>query len=126
MVLILGSLELGMIYGLLALGIFITFRILNIPDLTCEGSFTLGLSLSAALTRVGHPFLGMIAGIIGGMAAGGVTGFLQTRCNTPDFGGNTRNERTLSDKSFNTGRQSESGDYEQRHDIQIRRSVFGE
>ncbi len=80
MVLVLGSLELGIIYGLLALGIFITFRILNIPDLTCEGSFTLGLAVSAALSCSGHPYIGIIAGIIGGMAAGGITGFLQTRC----------------------------------------------
>ena len=80
MVLVLGSLQLGIIYGLLALGIFITFRVLNTPDLTCEGSFTLGLAASAALARLGHPFIGIIAGIIGGLAAGCVTGLLQTRC----------------------------------------------
>lgn len=80
MVLALGSLQLGIIYGLLAIGIFITFRVLNIPDLTCEGSFTLGLAASAMLARLGHPYIGLIAGIIGGMAAGCVTGLLQTRC----------------------------------------------
>ena len=80
MVLVLGSLQLGIIYGLLAIGIFITFRVLNVPDLTCEGSFTLGLAASAMLTRLGHPYIGILAGIAGGMAAGCVTGLLQTRC----------------------------------------------
>ena len=76
MVLVLGSLQLGIIYGLLAIGIFITFRVLNVPDLTCEGSFTLGLAASAMLARLGHPYIGIIAGIIGGMAAGSITGLL--------------------------------------------------
>lgn len=43
MTLVIGSLQLGFLYGILALGIYVTFRILNIPDLTAEGSFTLGL-----------------------------------------------------------------------------------
>ena len=41
MTLVIGSLQLGFLYGILALGIYVTFRILNIPDLTAEGSFTL-------------------------------------------------------------------------------------
>ena len=44
MTLVIGSLQLGFLYGILALGIYVTFRILNIPDLTAEGSFTLGLA----------------------------------------------------------------------------------
>lgn len=80
MVLVIGSLQLGIIYGLLAVGIYITFRILNIPDLTCEGSFTLGLALSAMLTKLGHPYIGILAGIIGGAIAGTITGLLQTKC----------------------------------------------
>lgn len=79
MVLALGSLQLGLIYGLLALGIYITFRILNIPDLTAEGSFTFGLAVSAALTIQGHPIAGIIAGMLAGAAAGCVTGLLQTK-----------------------------------------------
>ena len=47
MTLIIGSLQLGFLYGIMALGIYITFRIMNIPDLTTEGSFTLGLAVSA-------------------------------------------------------------------------------
>ena len=46
MTLVIGSLQLGFLYGILALGIYVTFRILNIPDLTAEGSFTLGLAAS--------------------------------------------------------------------------------
>lgn len=79
MVLVLGSLQLGLIYGLLALGIYITFRILNIPDLTAEGSFTFGLAASAALTIAGHPLLGLLAGMLAGAAAGCITGLLQTK-----------------------------------------------
>ena len=59
MVILLGSLQLGILYGMLALGVYITFRIMNVPDLTAEGSFTLGLALSAALTIAGHPLLGL-------------------------------------------------------------------
>lgn len=79
MVLVIGSLQLGLIYGLLALGIYISFRILDIPDLTADGSFTLGLSVSAALTVAGHPFIGILLALVVGAAAGSVTGLLQTK-----------------------------------------------
>ena len=79
MTLVIGSVQLGLIYGLLALGIYISFRILNIPDLTADGSFTLGLSISAVLTVAGHPYLGILLAIIAGAAAGMATGFFQTR-----------------------------------------------
>ena len=79
MVLFFGSLQLGLIYALLAMGIFISFRILKIPDLTVDGSFTLGLAVSAALTAAGSPVLGLVLGIIAGGGAGIVTGTLQTK-----------------------------------------------
>lgn len=79
MVLFAGSLHLGLIYGLMALGIYVTFRILNTPDLTTDGSFTLGLAASASLTVLGMPGLGIVCGILFGALAGGVTGFLQTK-----------------------------------------------
>jgi putative ABC transport system permease protein len=79
MTLFLGSLQLGLIYGLLAIGVFIAFRILNIPDLTAEGSFTFGLAVSAKLTLMGHPFLGIIAAIAAGALAGCITGLFQTK-----------------------------------------------
>lgn len=79
MTLMIGSAQLGLIYGMLALGIYISFRILNIPDLTADGSFTLGLSVSAVMTVAGYPFLGILLAIVAGAAAGTVTGLLQTK-----------------------------------------------
>jgi putative ABC transport system permease protein len=79
MVLILGSLQLGFIYGLLALGVYLSFRVMNIPDLTAEGSFTLGLAVSAMQCLAGRPLAGLLLGIAAGMLAGCVTGLLQTR-----------------------------------------------
>jgi putative ABC transport system permease protein len=81
MILFAGSLHLGLIYGLMALGIYITFRILNTPDLTTDGSFTLGLAASASLTALGMPGLGIVCGIFSGALAGTVTGLLQTKMN---------------------------------------------
>lgn len=79
MTLLIGSLQLGFIYGILALGVYITFRILNVPDLTAEGSFTCGVAISAVLTMAGHPWLGMVLAAAGGAAAGICTGLLQTK-----------------------------------------------
>lgn len=79
MTLFYGSLQLGFLYGLLAMGIYITFRILNVPDLTAEGSFTFGLAVSAAFTALGHPILGVIMAMLAGAFAGIVTGLLQTK-----------------------------------------------
>ena len=74
-----GAVELGVIYGFMALGIFVSFRILNIADLTVDGSFTFGAASSVILTAAGHPFLGITAGICAGALAGLVTAFLQTK-----------------------------------------------
>ncbi|MDR1579997.1 MAG: ABC transporter permease [Synergistaceae bacterium] len=79
MILFAGSLHLGLIYGLMAMGIYVTFRILNTPDLTTDGSFTLGLAVSASLTALGMPGWGIVCGILFGALAGTVTGFLQTK-----------------------------------------------
>lgn len=79
MTLLIGSLQLGLLYGVMVLGIYISFRILNIPDLTAEGSFTFGLAVSAACTVSGHPFLGIPVAIVAGGLAGSFTGILQTR-----------------------------------------------
>ena len=70
---------LGLEYAMLALGVYITFRILNIPDLTVDGSFTFGLSVSAVFSAAGHPFLGLLMALLAGAVAGCVTGLLQTR-----------------------------------------------
>ena len=73
------SLQLGFLYSIMVLGIYISFRILNIPDLTTEGSFTFGLAASSILTAAGHPLLGLVGALIAGALAGSVTGFLQTK-----------------------------------------------
>lgn len=78
MVLLLGSLQQGFIYGILALGIYITFRILKIPDLTAEGSFTLGMAVSTWFCMHNQPLPGIFFGFLTGCAAGAVTGLLQT------------------------------------------------
>ena len=80
MTLFLGSLQLGLLYGILAIGIYISFRILNVPDLTTEGSFTFGLATSAMCAIAGHYVLGIILSIFAGALAGIITGFLQTKC----------------------------------------------
>jgi len=54
-----GSLELGIIYAIMALGVFISFRTLNIPDLSVDGSFTLGAAVSAVLVGLSQPFTGL-------------------------------------------------------------------
>ena len=69
------ALEVGLIYGLVALALFISFSILNIADLSTDGCFTLGCAVGAMLTIAGHPILALFAG----MLAGYVTAFLQTR-----------------------------------------------
>ncbi len=71
--------SLGFEYGLLAVGIYITFRILNMADLTVDGSFCLGMAVSAVFTVQGMPILGLLVGAIAGSLAGVVTGILATK-----------------------------------------------
>ena len=77
--LLLGSLQQGLIYALLAMGVYLSFRVLNVPDLTADGSFTFGMAVSAMLTAAGHPLLGLALSALAGALAGLVTGFLQTK-----------------------------------------------
>ena len=69
----------GFLYGIMALGIYISFRILDIPDLTMEGSFSFGMAVSAMMTIAGHPYLGLVMSIVAGATAGCITGVLQTK-----------------------------------------------
>ena len=73
-----GAVELGLIFALLALGIFVAYRILGVPDLTVEGSFPAGASVSAIFVVMGYPFLGLLMAVVVGVGAGLVTAFLQT------------------------------------------------
>ncbi|MDR2606479.1 MAG: ABC transporter permease [Oscillospiraceae bacterium] len=76
---ILGSVELGVIYAIMSLGVFLSFRTLDTADLTVDGSFTLGAACSAMLCLAGHPFLGLIAAFVIGCGAGAVTSLLNTK-----------------------------------------------
>lgn len=79
------ALELGFIYALVALALFLSFRVLNIADMTTDGAFTLGCAVSATLAVAGHPLLGIPAAMLAGACAGGVTAFLQTKLNIPSI-----------------------------------------
>ncbi|UTW03286.1 ABC transporter permease [Amphritea atlantica] len=78
----LGTLEIGFIFGLVAIGVYLTFRVLDFPDLTVDGSFTMGAAIAAALIISGvNPYLATICAAIGGAAAGLVTAWLNLRFN---------------------------------------------
>ena len=79
MALILSAGELGLLYTLLTLGLFISYRILDIPDLTVDGSFTLGAAVAVMLTTAGHPVLALLGAAIAGIIAGTITATLQTK-----------------------------------------------
>ena len=77
--------ELGCIYALVALALFLSFRVLNIADMTTDGAFTLGCAVSATFAVAGHPILGLPAAMLAGACAGSVTAFLQTRLRIPSI-----------------------------------------
>ena len=79
------ALELGFIYSLVALALFLSFRILNIADMTTDGSFTLGCAVSATVAVAGCPWLALPAAMIAGAMAGSVTALLQTKCRVPSI-----------------------------------------
>ena len=74
----------GILWGIMALGVYITFRVLNFADLTVDGSFTMGGAISAILVINGvSPILAVLIAMIGGMVAGLCTGFLNTKLRIP-------------------------------------------
>ena len=77
--LLISALSQGMIYAPMALGVFIAFRVLNMPDLTIDGSFVLGMCVCALVTIAGYPVLGLLCGMAAGALAGLCTGLLQTK-----------------------------------------------
>jgi len=74
-----GAVEQGFIYSLVALGLFLSYRTLDVADLTTDGSFTLGAACSAILTVQGQPVAGLLVALLAGSAAGLVTALLQTK-----------------------------------------------
>ena len=82
---IMSALELGCIYALVALALFLSFRVLNIADMTTDGSFTLGCAVSATVAVAGHPLLALPAAMLAGAAAGYMTALLQTKFCIPSI-----------------------------------------
>lgn len=81
-----GGLALGLIWGILALGVFMTFRMLGVSDLTVDGSMATGGAVCIMLVLKGvDPQLALMASFLAGMIAGVVTGFLHTRLGIPDI-----------------------------------------
>jgi len=74
-----GAVEQGFIYSLVALGLYLSYRTLDVADLTTDGSFTLGAACSAILTIGGHPVQGLLLALAAGALAGFVNALLQTR-----------------------------------------------
>ena len=85
MAVITSALELGFIYALVALALFLSFRILNIADMTTDGSFTLGCAVSATVALAGHPFLALPVAMLAGACAGVITALLQTKWGVPSI-----------------------------------------
>ena len=82
---IMSALELGCIYALVALALFLSFRILNIADMTTDGTFTLGCAVSATVAVAGYPVLALPLAMLAGAAAGFITALLQTKFRIPSI-----------------------------------------
>ncbi len=85
MAIVTSALELGFIYALVAMALFLSFRVLNIADMTTDGAFTLGCAVSATVALAGHPFLALPAAMLAGAGAGVVTALLQTKWGVPSI-----------------------------------------
>ena len=79
------ALELGFLYALVAMALFLSYRILDIADLTTDGCFVLGAAVSVTLAAAGHPILAVPAAMAAGACAGFITAFLQTRLGVPSI-----------------------------------------
>ena len=79
------ALELGFQYALVAMALFLSYRVLDIADLTTDGGFVLGAAVSVTVTAAGHPVLAIPAAMLAGACAGFVTAFLQTRMGVPSI-----------------------------------------
>ena len=79
------ALELGFLYALVAMALFLSYRILDIADLTTDGCFVLGAAVSVTLAAAGHPILAVPAAMAAGACAGFITAFLQTKLGVPSI-----------------------------------------
>lgn len=79
-----GALNQGILWSIMALGVYITFRLLDVADLTVDGSFATGGAVAAViLVKGGNPLIAILAAALAGCLAGWVTGFLLTKCHIP-------------------------------------------
>lgn len=79
-----GAVTQGMLWGIMAIGVYLTFRILNVSDLTVDGSLATGGAVCVMLMRAGcNPWVALLCAVLAGMLAGLVTGLLHTRCAIP-------------------------------------------
>jgi len=77
---ILGIFEEGFLYGIMALGVYITYKILDFPDLSVDGTFPLGGAVTVVLIIFGvNPFLTLLISFLAGALAGVITGFIHVR-----------------------------------------------
>lgn len=80
MEIIISAIEQGLLFALVAIGVYITYKILDFPDLSVDGSFPLGAAISAALLAKGiNPWISILAATLGGAVAGSITGFLHVK-----------------------------------------------
>ncbi|PPE05366.1 ABC transporter permease [Holospora curviuscula] len=80
------SLEIGLIFGIVAMGIYMTFRVIQFPDLTCDGSFVLGAAVSSVLIKFGcDPYISLLASLGAGALAGAITGILHIQFKITDL-----------------------------------------
>ncbi len=79
-----GAVTQGLLWGIMAIGVYLTYRILDVADLTVDGSLATGGALCVVMIRLGcNPWVALLCAFLVGMAAGLVTGLLHTRCGIP-------------------------------------------
>ncbi len=84
MMILMSAISQGLLWAVMAIGVYVTYRILDYADLTAEGSFTLGAAVSARFIMLGYnPFLCVLISIVAGMIAGLITGILHTKFRIP-------------------------------------------
>lgn len=84
--LIVSAIAQGILWSIVSLGLFISFRILNVADMTTEGTYPLGAAVCVTLIQAGvNPIIAMVVSVIAGMLAGGITGFFVTVCKIPSL-----------------------------------------
>ena len=106
-----GAVAQGLAWGIMAIGVYITFRILDVADLTVDGSLATGGAVCVMLIRAGvNPWLAMLCALVSGMLAGLITGLFHTRVRHPRHSGRYSDAAgSVLHQSANHGRQGQSG-----------------